>query len=317
MTSTFFESLVILVLAISIDSLLGEPSEQIHPTVWMGKVAAFLKSKIHIRDALREKIEGCFLAVAVIAIFFIPAYLLLNVLRLGTGLLLYVIAAALLLKTTFAIKSMRNHVVPVAQSLEEGSTDRARRLVQQVVRRDINRLSEQHLISATVETIAEGTVDGIASPLFYFSILGVPGAVAYRVVNTLDSTVGYRDRKHVNIGWLSAKLDTVANFLPARITAMLIVLAALILGENWRNAWRILKRDSAKIESVNAGWPMSAIAGALNVQLEKPGHYVLGDDGELLTPKHITKTLNIMYVTTLLFTMMLVIPILVIVGGVM
>jgi adenosylcobinamide-phosphate synthase len=312
----FYEPLIILVLAIGIDLLLGEPPRHIHPTVWMGNVTAFLKSKIQIRGALREKLKGVLLVLVVIALFSLPTRLLLDVLSSGIGPIMYIIAGALIFKTTFAIKSMRDHVLPVVQALKEGSTDRARQLVQRVVRRDTSTLGERHLVSATVETIAEGTVDGITSPLFYFAILGVPGAVAYRAVNTLDSAVGYRDSEYMNIGWASAKLDTLLNFLPARITAMLMVLAAYILGEDWRNAWRILRRDSGKTESVNAGWPMSTMAGALNVQLEKLGHYVLGDDNEPLTPEHIVKALKIMHLTTLLFTAMLVLPLCVIVGWV-
>jgi adenosylcobinamide-phosphate synthase len=297
-----------------LDLLFGEPPEKLHPTVWMGKVAAFLSSRSRIGNARREKSKGSFMAVAVIALFSVSTYFVLNVLHFGVGPALYVVVAAILFKTTFAVKSMRHHTVPVVRALAEKSLDQARHLVQRVVRRDVSRLGEQHVISATVETIAEGTVDGTTSPLFYFAILGVPGAVAYRAVNTLDSTVGYRDREYLNRGWLSAKLDTVANFLPARITAILMVVAALLLGEDWRNAWRILRRDGGRTESLNAGWPMSAMAGALSVQLEKLGHYVLGDGNKPLMPEHIVKALNIMYVTTLLFTTVLVIPILAIVS---
>lgn len=309
-----FENLLVLALAFGVDFVFGEPRDSLHPTVWMGKVAQFIYCRFKIENPIREKIEGCFLAVAVILPFSVASYLILTILRFNLGSVAYVIAGALIFKTTFAIRSMQQFTFPIVPALEEGSIGRARMLVQKVVRRDASELDEQHVISAAVETIAEGTVDGIASPIFYFGLLGVPGAVAYRAVNTLDSTVGYKDRKYVNVGWLSAKLDTIANFIPARLVAILIIVAAFILGEDWKNAWRVLSRDHGRTESVNAGWPMSAMAGTLNVRLEKPGHYILGDANEPLTPKHIAKALRIMYVSTLLLTILVAVALIAVVS---
>jgi len=168
-------------------------------------------------------------------------------------------------------------------------------------------LTRQHIISAAVETIAEGTTDGITSPFFYFALFGVPGAVAFRVVNTLDSMVGYKDQDHINIGWFSAKMDTIANYIPARLTAILMMLAALLLRENWRKSWRILQRDRKNTESPNAGWTISIMAGALNIQLEKPGFYKIGDNNDL-SPTHIRKALRIMVLTAILFGVLIILP---------
>jgi adenosylcobinamide-phosphate synthase len=118
--------------------------------------------------------------------------------------------------------------------------------------------------------------------------------------------VGYKDSKHINIGWFSAKLDTLLNFVPARLTAFMMVLAAWL--ENWKSAWKILQRDKNKTESVNAGWPMSAMAGVLTVQLEKPGFYVLGDEKDTLSPKHVLRALHIMKLTVFLFWLLVVVP---------
>jgi len=179
------------------------------------------------------------------------------------------------------------------------------------VRRDPATLSERHVISAAVESIAESTTDGVTSPLFYFALFGVPGAFAYRVVNTLDSMVGYKDDVHVNIGWFSANLDTAANYVPTRITAFLMVVAAMLLRENWRESYRIMKRDRRNMSSVNAGWTIAAMAGALGTQLEKPGYYKLGD-GEDLSPMHIRRALRMMKFTVVLFSVVIVFPILLI-----
>ena len=178
-----------------------------------------------------------------------------------------------------------------------------------VVRRDPTNLSEQQIVSASIESIAESTTDGITAPFFFFALFGVLGAFVFRVVNTLDSVVGYKDDEYRNIGWFSASLDTLANYVPARLTAILMVVAAALLGENWRESWRILQRDKTKTNSVNAGWTMSAMAGALGVQLEKSGHYVLGDKGDI-SPEHIRRALRIMELTAVLFGTVMVCPIL-------
>jgi adenosylcobinamide-phosphate synthase len=140
-------------------------------------------------------------------------------------------------------------------------------------------------------------------------LFGVPGAVAFRVINTLDSMVGYRDSLHVNIGWFSAKMDTLANYVPARLTGILMIVAAALLGEDWRNSWKILQRDRKNTASPNAGWTISAMAGALNVQLEKQGSYTIGDNNNL-SPLHITKALHIMLLTAALFAVTIVVPLL-------
>ncbi|MBM3897820.1 MAG: cobalamin biosynthesis protein [Thaumarchaeota archaeon] len=301
--------LLILFLALGLDVILGEPPERFHPTVWMGKFSKKLSSSVQIGNPRKELIWGSFLAITVIALFSIGSILFIEISRLVFGSLAYIICSAIVLKTTFAIKSLRNHVSPILRAMQEGSTEEARMALQKVVRRDTKRLDEQQIISAAIETVAEGSVDGIVSPLFYFGAFGVSGAVAYRAVNTLDSIVGYRERRYEYVGKFPAKLDTVANFIPARFTAFLIIISALILGEDWRNAWRILKRDHGKTQSVNAGWPMAAVAGALNIQLEKPQCYILGDKKMLTTALHIARAFRITYVMTILFVLMMILPI--------
>jgi adenosylcobinamide-phosphate synthase len=164
------------------------------------------------------------------------------------------------------------------------------------------------VLSATVETIAEGTVDGVTGPLFLYSLLGVPGALAYRVINTLDSTVGYKDRTYLYVGWFSATLDTIANYFPSRITGLLTVVSSAILRLDQPNCMRILARDHAKTASANAGWPMSAVAGALGVMLEKPGFYAVGEPTRMLEPSDISKALKIMKLNVFLFSILVAVP---------
>ena len=151
-----------------------------------------------------------------------------------------------------------------------------------------------------IKSIAENLTDFKLSPIFYYAFFGVPDAVAFRAINTLDGIVGFKDPEHIHIGWFSANLDTIANYIPARLTTILIVLASAILGEYYKKAWAIVHRDQAKVLSRNHGWQMAAMAGALRIQLEKPGHYVIGDKIEGLTSNTIIRALKIRNVAIIL-----------------
>jgi adenosylcobinamide-phosphate synthase len=308
--SIFLDSLLVFSVAFLIDLVFGELPDRIHPTLLMGRVTEYFKPKFKSVNPRVEKINGVFLCLAVVAIFVIPVYFALFLVRELFGCIPYIVVSALILQTTFAIKCMKQYTLPVADAVTNGDYDRAKQLLPFIVRRNPNELTKQHIISAAVETIAEGTTDGITSPFFYFALFGVPGAVAFRVVNTLDSMVGYKDQDHINIGWFSAKMDTIANYIPARLTAILMMLAALLLRENWRKAWKILQRDRKNTASNNAGWTISTMAGALNIQLEKPGCYKIGDNN-VLSPAHIKKALRTMLVTAILFGVLMILPILV------
>jgi len=302
--------LYVLAIALMIDFGFGEPPRKIHPTVWIGRFAEFLNSKIKRGNQTFEKLCGVFLCLSILLVFVVPVYVGLALVQQHFGVGAYVLVAALLLKSTFAVKDMERHVTPIVKAVGKGDLAEARLKLQSIVGRDTSRLDRDHVASATVESIAEGIVDGAASALFFFALAGVPGALAYRVINTLDSTVGYIDREYRNVGWFSVKLDTAANYIPARLAALLIVLSALLTHGSLRNSWRILRRDRCRTRSLNAGWSMSAMAGLLNVRLEKVGFYVLGGSSDVLETKHILHALQVMKTTTLLFSVLIVIPIL-------
>lgn len=303
--------LLIFALALLIDFAIGEPPDKLHPTAWMGKVIMLLKPKIKSENPQIEKLNGILLGLFTVTLFALPVYFILPLVQRYFGLVIYIIVASILLKPTFAIKCMERYTLSIAKAVEQGNINEARQLLLYIVRRDPKELDKQQIISAAIESIGEGTVDGITSPLFYFALFGVPSAIAFRVINTLDSMVGYKDPEHANIGWFSARLDTIANYIPARLTAFLMIVAAWLLHENWRGAWRILRRDKDKTKSLNAGWTMSTIAGALSIRLEKRGFYTLGDDSNALSPKHVPQALRIMKLTTCLFGVLIVIPLLI------
>ena len=309
--SLLFDSLLIFSLAFLIDLVFGELPDSIHPTLWMGKVIDYFKPKIKSENPRAEKINGVLLGIFIIILFAVPVYFVIFLVRKFLGWVPYIVVSAFLLSTAIAIKCMKQYTLPVANCLENEDCDKAKELLPFIVRRDPTGLNKRHIISAAVETTAEGTTDGITSPFFYFALFGVPGAVAFRVINTLDSMVGYKDRDHINIGWFSAKMDTIANYIPARLTAILMVLAARLLKENWRNSWRILQRDKKNTESLNAGWTLSAMAGALSIQLEKPGFYRIGDKKDI-SATHIRRALRVMLLTAILFSIFIILPILVV-----
>jgi adenosylcobinamide-phosphate synthase len=311
--SWFIDSVFIFALAFLIDLVGGEYPDRIHPTVGIGKIISYLRKKAKHPNPHVEKANGVLMALAAMLVVALPVFALLYWLRtlpFPYGEVLYIVVGAILFKATFAISGMGQYTKPIAAALKNRDLDEARKWLPYIVRRDPNSLNERQIISAAVESIAESTTDGITAPFFFFAIFGVPGAFAYRVINTLDSMVGYKNEEYRNIGWFSAKMDTLTNYLPSRITAYLMVLAALLAGEDWRQSWRILQRDKHKTASPNAGFTISAMAGALGIQLEKQGYYALGDDHGHISHEDIGKALRVMTLTAMLFGLVVVMPVL-------
>ena len=187
------------------------------------------------------------------------------------------LATAGLLKMTIGLRGLGRAATQVETALASGDLPEARRLVSwHLVSRDTSTLSGSQVAAAAVESVAENTSDGVIGPLMFFALGGLPAALAYRWVNTCDSMLGYRDIEREWLGKAPARLDDLANLLPARLTAVLLIGAAWLSGNDCHNAWHIWRRDAGATESPNAGHPMSAMAGALGVELEKAGHYRLG-----------------------------------------
>lgn len=304
----FANALTVLALAILIDLTLGEPPLRIHPTVLTGKL---INRGIGLANGLSsrlQKVYGTSLALGTIALITGASYLILWVANIF-GEPIQILCAAFLLKPTFSIRLMCTYALRLASAIKQGNWAKAKKVLRHIVRRDPSSLSESQIISAGVESVAESTMDGITSPLFFYAMFGVPGAIAYRTINTLDSMLGYKNPPFMNVGWFSAKLDSIANWLPARLTGILTLISAASTGQSTSGALRILRRDRNRTESWNAGWVMSAMAGALKVQLEKPGVYVLGDPDQVLSDNHILKATRILAINTILFIILIVIPI--------
>ena len=271
---------------------LGEPPDAVHPVAWMGRVIAFLIRKGKSLAPTGQFIYGIGTILVTLALFMTPVYFLLAYLK-GLNIIVYIIAAALIFKTTFSLSGLRSAALKVKGLLANDKLAEARFEVRALVGRNTASLDRGQLISATIESVAENSCDSFFAPLFYFLFLGAPGAIAYRVINTLDAMIGHHG-EYEYLGKAAARLDTIVNFIPARLGALTLILACWLARARAGAAWRIMLRDAGKTESPNAGWTMSAAAGALGVQLEKVGYYKLGESLNSLSLESIDMTLKIM-----------------------
>jgi len=308
-----FESLLIVGIALFLDFKFGDPKNRYHPTAWIGILLAKLIPIIKNEYLLVEKFGGVFIIVIISSL----VILLLFILQIGislisidyVSLIASIIIGGLLLKTTIAIRGMEKYAKIVMDSIDEDNLDRARSSLSMIVKRNTKNLDKNHIISGVLESISENTVDGITGPLFYFAFFGLPGAFVYRVINTADSMIGYKTEIFKNIGWFAATCDSILNYIPSRLTGLVMILSAAILQNNWRESYKIMMRDGKKTESHNAGYPMAALAGALETKFEKINYYKLGDGEITLTKEHVMSAITMMKLTSILFFGIIVIPI--------
>jgi adenosylcobinamide-phosphate synthase len=305
----FASLLIALAGAIGLDFVTGDPPNRYHPVAWLGRIVGHFVTRLKQAGSNeKEKAKGAAFAILLLAFVGVGVHLGAIACLYLAGAVAFVIFSALILKVTIAVRGMQTHARAIMDCIKIGDLPSARRNLSMIVRRPTDDLDEQHVLSATIESISESTVDGITGPLFYYSLFGPAGAFGYRVINTLDSMVGYRDKYYRDIGWMSARLDTLCNYIPARITALLMVVSANILGEDWKNSLGIMQRDHGKTFSPNAGYPMATMAGALRIRLEKIGHYSLGDSQEHMTLQKCETAISIMKLTTFLFFLAFSVP---------
>jgi adenosylcobinamide-phosphate synthase len=293
------ENLIVLPLALAIDLAIGEYPRRLHPVVWMGRVISWQLRLAQRKKAKARFVYGTFIVLLTIALFSVPIYFLLLYLR-GVSTIAYVVLAAFWLKSAFSLRGLYQAAKKVKNLLTGRKMKEARRETGYLVSRDTKNLDRRALTSAVVEMTAESFNDAIVAPLFYWLLLGVPGAIAYRVVNTFDSRIGYRGQ-YEYLGKFAARLDDVLNFIPARISALILVAVAYLKRIDRAGAWRVMRRDHAKTESPNAGWTMAAVAGALGVRLEKAGCYQLGNAARPLVLSSITAASGLVALSSLLW----------------
>ncbi|MDN3513942.1 MAG: adenosylcobinamide-phosphate synthase CbiB [Candidatus Brocadia sp.] len=299
--------LIQVAIAFIVDIAIGDPQWPYHPVRLIGRAIESTEFTLR-RLPVPERLSGILLTTLIV----LGTYLSISAVMLVAGqwcFLCGVIIGAAIAYFTISTKSLADEAKKVMTLLKENDLISARRALSQIVGRDTDRLNAEQIIRACVETVAEGIVDGVVSPLFYFFVGGPAAAMAYKAVNTLDSMVGYKNERYIRLGWASARLDDMANYIPARICAVLIPAASFLCGYGFTRSLRIAFRDGRKHESPNSGIPEAAIAGALGVQLggesiyqgevvEKP---FIGDARNQLTLKAIDIAIKILYVASTLF----------------
>ena len=301
-------------IAYVLDLIFGDPQNIIHPVQIIGKMINIgeksLLEKKYKSDRKYKFFAGMILNITVISLTYGITYL---IPRTSENSIILTVAEIYLMYTVFSINSLAREGNRVYNILKEGNIERARKDLSYLVSRDTETMNEKMIIRSTMETISENTVDGIVAPMLYMFLGGLPLSMTYKAINTFDSMVGYKNEKYMDFGKFSAKLDDVANFIPARITGILIVIASMILGYDYKNSLKIFIRDRKNHSSPNSGHAEAGVAGSLGVQfggrvsyfgkeVDKP---VIGDKIKDFELEDIKKNIKIMYAASFLSLVML------------
>lgn len=292
----------------ALDLIIGDPYSFPHPVRYIGKLISIVEKQIRKITSSDKglKIAGFFLWFIVVGATFGITTLVLQLFKFNK--LAYFIVNTILIYTTLATKCLKDESVKIYKVLKTGDLEKSRIQLSYIVGRDTTNLNEKEIVRATVETVAENTVDGIIAPLFYGFIGGAPLAMAYKAVNTLDSTVGYKNDKYYYLGFASAKIDDIANYIPARLGVVLLSLGSLFAGFNFKNALKIGIRDRKNHKSPNCAFSEGAVAGALGIQLGGTNVYfgkevykpTIGDKTREIEIEDIVRTNKIMYSSSII-----------------
>lgn len=289
-----------------LDLIFGDPYSFPHPVRYIGKLIRFVEGKVRkcAKSQRALKIGGFILWFITAFTTYFLVWLLVQISKMHP--IVYFVTNAFLLYTTLATKCLGDEALKIYKVLKTGDLSASRVQLSYIVGRDTAHLREEEIVRATVETVAENTVDGIIAPLFYAFIGGAPLAFLYKAINTLDSTVGYKNEKYAAIGFASAKIDDVANFIPARITAVLMMFASMVLKLEYKSSIKIAIRDRKNHKSPNCAYAEGAVAGALGIQLGGTNVYfgesiykpTIGDKVRQIEAEDILRTNKIMYATS-------------------
>lgn len=291
----------------TIDLIIGDPYSFPHPVIYIGKLIKSVENIIRkiFQDEKYLKLAGFILWFITVGITYLITYLIIRISKFSN--INFLIANSFIIYTTLATKCLKDEAVKIYNVLKSGDIQESRKQLSYIVGRDTSNLNEAEIIRATVETVAENTVDGIISPMFYAFIGGAPLAMAYKAVNTLDSMVGYKNDKYINLGFASAKIDDIANYIPARVCVIFMTLASFILRFDYKRCFKIAIRDRKNHKSPNCAYSEGAVAGSLGIQLGGTNVYfgkavykpTIGDKDREIEIEDIKKTNKIMYVSSI------------------
>ena len=299
--------IVCILTAYLLDLVFGDPPSFPHPVRGIGWLIKKLEAPFRYMIK-NERLSGTIFASVIIILTWGVTFAITKT-AYSFNNYIGIVVSIIIIYTALSIKDLGVESLAVFNALKKGDMDRARMFLSKIVGRDTANLDEREIIRATVETIAENIVDGIISPLFYAFLGGASLVMTYKAINTLDSMVGYKNKRYINFGWAAAKIDDITNFIPARLSIIFLVLASWISGYNPINTWNITMRDGRKNPSPNSGLPEAAVAGALGVRLGGLNYYnsiatekpYIGNNINQLNKSHIKKTVKIAYITSGLF----------------
>lgn len=286
-------SLGMLAIAWLWDLLLGEFPSPCHPVVWIGRLIRWAV-RYAPRRPRAQLWYGVLMAAGIPGLASAMSLVLLSVLTPWPWLKLLI--GAMLFKSSFAINALYDAGMALWQPLQRGEIDSARLALRSLCSRDPSALSAPELANAGIASVAENTGDSFIGPLFYFVLFGVPGALFYRAVNTLDAVVGYRNHFEY-LGKASARLDDVLSWIPSRLAALSLIVCGWSWRLDWRQAYQVARRDHSKTVSPNGGWPMACMAGLLGISIVKPGCYHLGSSPHLGNPQILALASNLVRFT--------------------
>ena len=300
--------------AFFLDTVLGDPQTRWHPVAVLGRLIAFLEKLLYpLRGSDAQKFAmGSLLTLLVLCISYAFADGLLLAARQLPVAWGAEVVSVILLYFCISPRMLAKAGQDIYALLVKGDIAAAREHVGYIVGRDTAELDEADAARAAIETVAENTVDGVIAPLFFFALGGAPLAVLYRAANTMDSMLGYKNERYLYFGRMAARVDDVLNFVPARMTGILFVMAAFLLGYDGRNALNILVRDAVGHPSPNGGHAEAPVAGALHIRLGGVNYYFgerhfrayMGDAHMEITAKHILGAIRLMYTVTVLYLLL-------------
>ena len=301
-----FTNIIIMILGYIMDLLFGDPYWFPHPVRFIGKLISKTEKIIrkHSKSEASLKYWGIVQWIVPVGTTFLITYLILKIFSFNKYI--EIIVGSFIVYTTLSTKCLKDEALKIYNVLETGDIEKSRVQLSYIVGRDTKNLSQSEIIRATVETVAENTVDGTISPMFYGFLFGPVGAMTYKAINTLDSMVGYKNEKYLNLGCISAKMDDIANFIPARLTAIFMSLGAFLCGMDGKNSLKIAIRDRKNHKSPNCAFAEGAAAGALGIQLGGTNIYfgkavykpTIGDKKRELENDDIIRMNKLMYSTT-------------------
>jgi adenosylcobinamide-phosphate synthase len=323
----WLSAILIVIVALLMDRFIGELPNRFHLLRWIGNLVGFLDKKVKNRASKRTKVKGALSYLFVFLIFWIMMMLICSLIRnyaviyeweaagivVTLGEIIWIIVVAFMFKLTYAVFSFRKHCIPIQNDLRKGDVLSAQKKVQMVVSRDASLLDEDHITSACCETISENLVDSVISPTFYFGLLGMTGALMFRCANLMDAMWGYLNDKYGNLGFFVAKFDDVLGFLTSRISPAFVAAAAWMFGYEHKGVIKAAKEEHTKTPSPNSGWPMTAVAHAMGISMEKKGVYVMGSGG-LPSTDDVTRCYKLVERISMLFILTVTLLLFVFVG---